>query len=304
MAKVWRINIKTGSQEGTDPRQFCINKQVLGIGWPIDTDVYVDWETYYRIAEEKYYKTRDKGWWPAINAIKNRMSINDLCWTRDRSGVYYLGRLIGDWEYKRDKDHVAADVVNIRRCEWRKIGTADAVPGKIINSFIPSRTVQEVKDETIAAFSQFLYNSLSNEYKYSLTKVDTDIFSLLSAEDCEDIIGLYLQDIGYRIIPSSCKDDTLAYEFVLKHKETFETAVVQVKNGAVDLNIDHFAPIPAKVFLFTSKGSYTGTPKEHVQCIHVNTVKEYINNNISLLPSKIQIWLKLIGYLSNPPSTV
>jgi len=296
MSKVWRLNIKTGSEEGIDPRQFCLTRGILGIGWPVEIDKYNAWESYYNLGKTKY--SNSNGWWPAINAIRNRMSINDLCWTRDWNGVYYLGRVIGDWEYEGDDEHMAADVVNIRRCEWKKIGTADAVPGKVINSFIPSRTVQEVHDDTIVAFSQFLYNSLSEDFKYTLSKVDADIFSLLSAEDCEDVIGLYLQDLGYRIFPSSCKDDTLAYEFVMKHNRTFETAVAQVKNGAVDLNMDDFASIPAKVFLFTSRGSYTGTPKEHVQCIHVNTVIEYINNNVSLLPAKIQTWLKLIGHLS------
>ena len=292
MAKVWRINIKPASKEGIDPRQFCLTRGILGIGWPVKGDKNIDWETYYNLGRTEY--PDNNSWWPAINAVRNRMSINDMCWTRDWSGAYYLGRIISDWEYKGDDEYLAADVVNIRKCDWKKIGTADAVPGKVINSFIPSRTVQEVHDRTIVEFSQFLYNSLSEEFKYPSSKVDTDIFSLLSAEDCEDIIGLYLQDLGYRIIPSSCKDDTLAYEFVMKHNRTFETAVAQVKNGAVDLNFDDFASVPAKVFLFTSKGSYTGTLREHVQCIHVDTVKEYINNNISLLPSRIQTWLKLL----------
>ena len=47
-------------------------------------------DTYYNLGEEMYYQNGDNGWWPAINAIQYRMEINDLCWTRDRDGNYYI----------------------------------------------------------------------------------------------------------------------------------------------------------------------------------------------------------------------
>src|SRR5699024_381190 len=155
MTQVWRINIKTASQQKIDPRRFAIDKGYLRIGWPV-AEKPTDWETYKTQATELYKQRGDKGWWPAINAIKNRMNINDLCWTRDKMGVYYLGRIIGAWEYKNETKFKEADIVNARACDWVKIGTVDAIPGKIVNSFIPSRTVQRVNSKTILEFSKHL----------------------------------------------------------------------------------------------------------------------------------------------------
>ena len=104
MQNVWRINLKSDADEGIDSRMFCINKGILGVGWQVDCEGDIDWETYYQRATDVYYKKGDKGWWPALNAIKNRMAINDLCWTRNLDGIYYVGRISGEWQYKGDKE--------------------------------------------------------------------------------------------------------------------------------------------------------------------------------------------------------
>lgn len=293
MTSVWRLNIKTASEEHVDPRQFCLSSGIMGIGWAVDGADKLDWDTYYNLGMVQYYNEGDNGWWPAINAVRNRMSVNDLCWARDWNGVYYLGRITGEWEYKGDEKNLAADIVNIRQCDWKRIGTVDAVPGKIVNSFIPARTLQAVNDDTIMEFSKFLYNSLSDDFKYTVSGVETDIFSLLSAEDCEDVVGLYLQDLGYRIFPSSCKSHTAAYEFVMKHCKTNVTAVTQVNNGSEPLNIDDFASIPGEVYLFTTRGSYVGKPVENVHCISAETIKDYLSKNIPLMPPRMQTWVRL-----------
>ncbi len=295
MTQIWRINIKTEPEEGIDPRNFCIDKSILGIGWAVEVDVKdSDWDTYYKLAEEAYYnRSKDKGWWPAINAIKNRMQVNDLCWTRDKDGIYYLGRIRSDWRYEGSRDNRAADVVNIRDCDWKKVGTVDAVPGKVVSSFIPRRTVQAVYDETVKIYSEFRYNSFSEKFKYPIPTLSPELFSLISAEDCEDIVGLYLQERGYRIIPSSCKSDTLKYEFVMKHTQSKKNAVVQVKIGDEVLHIDEFKSIGYEVYLFATSGKYVGNQINNIHCITPETIKDFIKKNVNLLPEKIQIWLDM-----------
>lgn len=298
MGQTWRLNIKTGSIDGIDPRKFCLSRGILGVGWAVDAEGSVDWDRYYELGKSKYYHTGDKGWWPAVNAVKNRMEANDLCWTRDWDGVYYLGRIIGDWHYVGDEDHLKADVVNVRECDWKKIGTIDAVPGKVVNSFIPARTVQVVDDGAVNELSKYLYNKHSDLFKYPLAPNDGDIFSLLSAEDCEDIVGLYLQGLGYRMIPSSCKADTAAYEYVMKHSVNHLTAVAQVKNGCVDLNVDDFKNLSAEVYLFTSRGSYLGNVPCNIHCIDLETIKDFMEENFALLPERVQAWHALSRSLS------
>jgi hypothetical protein len=300
MTTAWRLNIKTGASEGINPRRFCIDRNILGVGWPVDADGEVDWERYYKLGEETYYKRGDKGWWPAVNAIKNRMQINDLCWTRDWDGVYYLGRITSDWKYQGESENRNADVVNIRECLWKEAGEVDAVPGKVVNSFIPNRTVQAVDDESVRLYSQFLYNLLSHEPHYSLANVSADLLSLVSAEDCEDLVGLFLQEKGYRMIASSCKADTAAYEFVLKHAETGKTAVAQVKQGYVNLNVEEYSALPGEVYLFTTHGNYVGTSLASVHCIQPDEIRRFVDTRPHLLSDRLKTWVALIEKLGAP----
>ena len=108
-------------------------------------------------------------------------------------GIYYLGRITGPWAYIATVDHRRADVVNIRQCEWIKVGPVDAVPGKVLGSLSrASRTVQAVDDETVRIFSAYYYNGHTiSAFRYELPAVSPDIFSLLSSEDCEDLVALY-----------------------------------------------------------------------------------------------------------------
>ncbi len=297
MPTIWRLNIKTDSEDNIVPHQFCINMKILGIGWAVDGEGNIDWDTYYKLAEAKFYHKGYKGWWPAVNALKNRMQQNDLCWTRDKSGVYYLGRIKSDWRYEAGDEYRSADVVNIRDCDWKKIGEVDAVPGKVVNSFIPNRTVQAVADKSVEIYSVFLYNSLSNDFNYSLSPVSTDLLSLISSEDCEDIVGLFLQEKGYRIIPSSCKANTAAYEFVMKHLSTGKSAVAQVKQGFDDINIATYSSLPSEVFLFTTHGQYIGEPADNVICINPDDIRNFTNNHRQILSDRIKRWIVIAEQL-------
>ena len=111
---IWRLTISPAAESGVDPRKFCIERNLLGVGWPVDRNAPLAWDTYYDLGNETYYNQGDKGWWPAVNAIRNRMEVNDLCWTRDRDGNYYIGRIEGHWEYRSTDDYRDADIVNVR----------------------------------------------------------------------------------------------------------------------------------------------------------------------------------------------
>ena len=298
MTKVWRINIKTAASEGVDPRIFCIKNNILGIGWQVDYDGEINWDIYNNLATEEYYNQGDNGWWPAINAIKNRMKINDLCWTRDWNGVYYLGQIVSDWSYIRDKANCEADVVNVRKCNWVKVGAVDAVPGKIVNSFIPPRVVQAVQGESVLLYSQYLYNALSSQQHYNLPSITVDLFELISSEDCEDLVGIYLQDQGYRVIPSSCKDDTASYEFVLKNSKTGDSAVTQVKQGHVNLRTDNYETFTGNVYLFTSHGNYIGKSLKNVFTISPEDLKVFAFENRHTLSDRLKTWISIIEELS------
>ena len=61
MTTTWRLNIKTGAEEGVDPRMFCIDRNILGIGWrvPVNPDTPLGWDAYQDLGMEEYYLKRD-----------------------------------------------------------------------------------------------------------------------------------------------------------------------------------------------------------------------------------------------------
>lgn len=295
MTALWRLNIKPDAQEGVDPVRFCLDKQILGVGWPVDSDSPLDWKTYCRLGQSNYRGRWQKGWRAATNAIHDRMKTNDLCWTRDPHGNYYLGRITGNWEYRSARRYREADIVNVRLCRWFPTGGVDSVPGKVLNSFRPNRTVQAVYDETASFYSRLKYNQLIGKAVYDLSSdEELDLFSLISPEDCEDIVGIYLQEEhGYRLIPSSRKRDTVWTEFVLK-KGNGKQAYVQVKQGNVDLNKDNFkydAGNPCEWFLFTTNGHYTGRRHNHIHCLKPNDMHEFALAHRNLMSDRVQTFI-------------
>ena len=93
-ARVWRIHLLM-DDPAIDAHAFCLQKGILGIGWAVESDLKnLSWNEYEKLAVSKYQKGM-KGWRAAANAINNRMKIDDLCWSRSKHGIYYLGRVTG-----------------------------------------------------------------------------------------------------------------------------------------------------------------------------------------------------------------
>lgn len=298
--------MKPAAQEDVDPRKFCFEKNILGVGWPLDEPSWgVKWEHYREKAAQKYkVDLEDRGWWRALNALHSRMNIGDLAWCRDQKGIYQLGRVTSEWRYVDTKKHREADIVNVRDCQWCEVGIEDAVPGKVAYSFSRGGTLWRVPGETISTYSKWLYNACVGEPVYEINTEHNDLFSLLSADACEDLVSMYLQfEEGYAIVPSTCKRSTPHYEFVLKHGRTGEKAVAQVKAGAESLRIDDYAGLPVdEVFLFTAGGSYKGTPDPRVRCLKPVELERFARDNPRIMPDEIARWMKLAdgGHMDHP----
>ncbi len=298
---IWRLNIKPDSEGDIDPRKFCFDKGILGFGWPVLRDGPLDWDAYYELGEKEYYEEGDKGWWPAVNAIRNRMECGDLCWTRDWNGAYYIGKVTGDWEYRTTKEYRDADIVNVRKCEWYRVGNVDSAPGKVVNSFGMGRTVQAVYGDTVEYYSKAIYNQLSKTNTYDFPEApDYDLWSLIGTDDCEDILGIYLQEVcGYRLIPSTCKRATVKTEFILKDTEG-KTAQVQVKQS-VNINRDDYdydENDPCDWYLFSTSGEYTGEVHKHKHCMNPEEMRDFAFEKWRLMSKRIQTFILIIRELS------
>lgn len=222
------------------------------------------------------------------------MKINDIIWTRDLNGHYYLGKVESEWEYFSTRKSKGVDIVNIVRCDLQKVESVDDVPGKVIASFRPSRTIQAIRDVTTENYTKYLWNKLKQEDVYAVKQGNfKNVFSFLSSEETEDVFAIYLQTKNWIIIPNSRKVDTMKYEFYLIHKKTKNRAVVQVKTGHTPLDSTNWNNWKEEVFLFQANGIYRGKDAEHIIKVEPETIEKFMRANKCLLPKNILHWLNV-----------
>jgi hypothetical protein len=289
MTELWRIHIRPGGGEVDTALSYalCLKEGVIGVGWQVDADGSFSLEQYLKLCADAY---SDSSWPSAKTAVGllEQMSSGDLVWMRSPQGVYHLAKVEGAWEYRAQPEYREVDVVNIRPVRIVEVGVSSHVPGKVINSFIPERVVQRIADDTALEVSARIWTKLTGGTLMS-PRGNADIFSLLSAKDCEDLISVYLQIQGWIVYPAQRRPDTLAYEFSLRHRSDFREAVVQVKTGwsAVDLGA-----LPSSVdiaFAFQPNDQFTGAnPKASI--ITREEVLDFIAANPRLVPDAVLVW--------------
>ena len=287
----FHIRPKGGSENSKVSFSYCLKGNLLGAGWQIDSNISnIGWDEYEKTATKMFGRKNLTG----IRYIKNNIRSNDLIWTRSPDGIYYLGKVESEWEYYSNPEAQEADIVNIVRCNLIKIPNISDIPGKVIASFRPTRTVQAIHDRAVDIYSKHLWNKISGSEFYQPPNLKNEnLFSLLDSEETEDIIFIFLQTKGWIVIPNSRKGDTMSYEFYLIHNETKEKAIVQVKTGHTSLNTKDWKVYSEKVFLFQSNSIYHGESSKNIECISPDEIKTFIHKNRDLLPSNIIYWLNL-----------
>lgn len=290
---IFRIHIKPkgGDANPSFAFNYCIKENVLGLGWQTNSgESGISWTDYEKEAAEIYGNNELS----RIRYLKDNLNPGDLIWTRDTKGCYYLAKILSQWEYFTNKRAQKADIVNVVRCDIRKINSIDDVPGKVIASFRPTRSIQAIRDGNILEYSKYLWNKITNskEYLVEFNNID-NLFSLLNSEEIEDVIFIYLQLNGWIVIPNSRKVDTMAYEYYAINKSSNEKGLVQVKTGNTAINIRSYGRYKEKIILFQSNGLYKGDRIKNVICLEPNTIEKFIRKNEKFLPSNILNWLKI-----------
>jgi hypothetical protein len=299
---VYRIHIRPGGGLADSDFSFsyCLDQQVLGVGWQTYSDRQIStWEEYEAEASQHHDDLS------RVRYLKNYVKKDDLIWTRCPEGHYFLAKVISEWEYLTNDRAKDADIVNVVRCEILKVSAIDAVPGKVVACFRPTRTIQEIADESTHQYSQFLWNRLSGTTHYLLAaNVSGSVFSFLSSEATEDVVFIYLQLQGWLVVPNSRKSDTMSFEFYLIHSETRERAVVQIKTGNTPLSADEWADRPERVFLFQSNGLYFGGSHTSVVCISPADIENFMLENRDLLPASTHYWIDQSGLGALPTPVI
>ena len=217
----------------------------------------------------------------------------DLVWTRDTHGIYWLGLVEGPWEYRDTPENCDADIANVRPARLIEVGTIARVPGKVIASMRSRRTVQKVEGQDIKIYSRWLFAKLSGEMTPSLPGA-RDVFEFLSDQDCEDIVFVFLQRHGWVVFPARRQADTMAYEYVLHATDDGREATVQVKTGQTPGDF-HTLPGGRQAFVFQPNGAYQGRQPEHVQVIGRDEILAFMRENRPLLPDIVKDWMDIVG---------
>lgn len=291
---VYRIHIrpKGGLANSKVSFDYCLKENVLGLGWQTEKQNNgVAWEEYESEASEIY----GSGELSRVRYLKENLKKDDLIWTRDAEGNYYLGKVVSEWEYFSNPEAQDADIVNIVRCELIKVPSIDDVPGKVVACFRPSKTIQSIRDETASNYSKYLWNKISGSDFYSLPcEKYKNVYSFIGSEEMEDVIFIYLQIQGWVVVPNSRKGDTMSYEFYAINPKTKERAIVQVKTGHTPLSSSDWGNRKEKVFLFQASGNYCGTADDNVVCLRPDDIESFMYAYRDILPSSISHWLNIV----------
>ena len=294
---VWRIHIKNDIDPDftrADLLEFCRKNKLIGVGWN-DIKTRDDRKDSIR-REAKMYSNQSAGV-KAVNAMR-RMGLNDLIWTR-LDGVYYLCRVTGLWRDSRPGPiHCQLDISNYVNVKWLEIGMEDLVPGKVVSSFRPAASAQNISG--VEEISQYIWNKYRKKKDYIIEGKSMDIWTVLPAESIEELTLLYLQvEKGMYIYSSTMKFTTREYECVMVDKEG-NHVFPQVKSGAVTLRADDYMDAlkrepGASVYLFAVSESYEKNSCPDIHYLMKMELERFIKKHRNLLPELTKNWIDLCG---------
>lgn len=226
------------------------------------------------------------------------MNKDDLVWTRDSEHNYYLARVQSGWEYWFCPEEISLDIDigNIFRCDIRRVVDRSAVPGKVGACFRASKSIQAISDARAVEYSKFLWNQISGQHFYEIDKSRmADIFMMLDDEETEDLVFLYLQTLGWYVVPNSRKADTMRFEYLVVNPKSGEKAWTQVKTGNTELNRDLYADDDCRIFLFQSEGIYKGKEYDHITCLTRDSLSQFLDSARNWLPDVFNRKLSIVA---------
>lgn len=284
---IYRLKLFTSeSGHEKEDREYCINNNLMAIGWPIDGTS--DIKEYRKQAKcHKDYSDNENlngGLKVSLNAIED-INKGDLVWTQIDGLDYRLGKVVGDCEIN---DGIGPS----RKCLWKEI-KFDYIPGDIISRFVGRGYV----------LCQVHCSDEIEEYCQQLYEKDKDfhienIKGLLHYDDLEDLAGLYLQEKKkYYIIPSTNKQGAKLIEYELRDKRG-NKACIQCKIGNSSVEVDKICEEfnGYKIFVCVldekQKGGYTDK-KRNIEEITFDELFKWAKKHKKILPQRIQNYIKL-----------
>lgn len=314
---LWKVTIAPTGQDDPDltPRdafEFCRNHdpQLIGVGWRTP-GAGEDKGEALQIADEKY-----DGIPSPVRIFVERMSEGDHAWIYDKKDrTYHVCKIESDWQHGQGGDWDRYDIHQYRVAEWRE------VPKPLVAGAITRRVTLQVAaqrmdvSEAMREYSAFLYENTPSvdelgedldleDLRNRLREWESrTLFAALDEDETEDLVGLYLQEQGWRMVKSSTGRSHPAVECQFQKVDdgTPRTGYMQVKSGkyvSLDpVEFQDFADEGGDVFLFsTAKQPY---PSDHqiegVTTLPQDEVRSFAVENLDLLPYPMTLKLGLVS---------
>ena len=236
---------------------YCLNspKQCLAIGWSSVYDGKTNinnYEDFYSAIKEKPERINH-----VLNVFRNTKP-DDLFWTRDLNGDYWICRVLGKAEAYYSEEFKTGAIIPVKAYKFGM-----QVPGEIKASFNRPRggTAQEIKDASIVEYSKYIYNKLSGSNYFEYNETKGDLLDNLPDFDLEELVICYLQIVkNYYVLSNSIanKSTTIKMECELtsRNKESLQKAVVRLKAEKAKestLWIISFTPTTATLFIYSHR---------------------------------------------------
>ena len=305
MDYVTRINLKTSTNQREKLIDFCLNgknifsddekaqgkAQFLAIGWScvdIESGQYSDFYNAVKV----YVHSQHKKINPALNVF-SYADVNDLFWTRDMNGVYWICRVKDIAKVYLNK---TLDIGAILPVEAYAFGLE--VPGQIKASFNrPNGGITEkIKNIDIIEYSKFMFNTLSGKNYYDINlNIANNVIENLPDFELEEIVISYLQIVkGYYLLSNSIanKSTTIKIECQLISRDVnnVKKAVVQVKGPkANELNASEFKAFEEEgyyIYLYAPGVKKLEEMKNVIQ-ITTEELQEFYREYKAILPESI-----------------
>lgn len=290
---VTRINLKTATAQREKLIDFCLNRenQCLAIGWSCVDFESDDFSAFYNTVVE-YVHGQKRRLNPALNIFKEACE-NDLFWTRDLDGMYWICRVKNPAKAYLNKK---LDIGAILPVEAYEFGLE--VPGQIKASFNRARggIVQRLQYPAIFEYSKVVFNKLSGKNYYDINlSIANNVIENLPDFELEELVISYLQIVkGYYLLSNSIanKSTTVKIECQLISRDVnnVKKAVVQVKGPkANELNASEFKAFEDKgyyIYLYAPGVKKLEEMKNVIQ-ITTEELQEFYREYKAILPESI-----------------
>ena len=293
MDYVARIHLKRDDNIRKELIDFCLNnsEQYVAIGWSwLSKDIKLDdFQEYYNRIKKKNGKAH-----PAINVFRDA-KIDDLFWTRDLSGNYWICKVKSSAIVVCDT-HL--DIGSVIPVDAFNVGMQ--VPGQIKSSFNRplGGTIEKIRDKSIIEYSKLIFNKFSKKNYFEVTTYSGGLLDNLPEFNLEELVISYLQikENYYVLSNSIAKKSTtikIECEMISREIDNPRKAVVQVKGkkakGLDALEFKQYVDEGYLVYLYAQRVINLDKIGNVVRIGNKDLLDFYEKNKL-ILPASITQW--------------